>query len=93
MKQKKRFFTAVMAIAMIMAVVPFAWAEGVEKVNINKASIEELTQLKKIGQKYAQRIVEYRENHGPFEKPGDLTKVRGIGPNTFELNKDRIAVK
>ena len=93
MKQKKRFFAAVMAIALVMAVVPFALAEGVGKININKASVEELTQLKKIGQTYAQRIVEYRENHGPFEKPADLKKVQGIGPSTFELNKERIAVK
>ncbi len=89
----KRFLALVAAMALIMTVVPVVWAEQAEKVNINKASIEELMQLKKIGQKYAERIVQYRANHGPFEKPADITKVQGIGTKTFELNKDRIAVR
>ncbi len=92
-KQTKRFFALVAAMALIMAVAPVVWAEQAEQVNINKASIEELMQLKKIGQKYAERIVQYRENHGPFEKPADITQVQGIGTKTFELNKDRIAVR
>lgn len=92
-KQGKRFFALVIAIALTMALVPGVWAEEAEKININKASVEELMQLKKIGQSYAARIVQFRENHGPFEKPADITKVRGIGTKTFELNKDQIAVR
>ena len=53
----------------------------------------ELTQLKRIGPKLSQRIVEYREKHGPFEGPGDIMQVKGIGPKTFELNKERIATE
>jgi len=60
-----------------------------EKIDINTASVRELTQLDRIGLALAGRIVEYREKHGPFEKPEDIIKVRGIGPKTF---KDRIAV-
>ncbi|MCK4486576.1 MAG: helix-hairpin-helix domain-containing protein, partial [Desulfobacterales bacterium] len=55
------------------------WAEEVAKVNINQASVEELAQLKGIGLKYAERIVEYREKHGAFEKAEDIMNVSGIG--------------
>ena len=64
-----------------------------KKININEASVAELTQLKRIGPKIGKRIVEYRENHGPFVQPEDIMNVKGIGPKTFKLNKDRITVE
>ena len=76
----------------IMWVLPL-WAGNTDKVNLNTASVEELMQLKRIGPKLAARIVEYRENNGPFKKPEDIMKVKGIGPKTWELNKDRIAIE
>ena len=63
------------------------------KVNINTASAEELTQLRGIGPKYAARIVEYREQNGPFASAKDIMNVKGIGPATFEKNKERIVVE
>ena len=63
------------------------------KVNINKASKEELTQLDGIGPAKAERIVAYREKNGKFEKPEDLMNVTGIGEATFKKNKDRIILK
>jgi competence protein ComEA len=63
------------------------------KVNINTASAEELTQLKGVGEKYAEAIVQYREEHGPFTKAEDIQNVPGIGEKTFEANKDCIMVK
>ena len=68
------------------------WAEDSDKININTASVQELTQLKRIGQKYAERIVEYREKT-PFKSPEDIMNVPGIGIKVYELNKDRIAVE
>jgi len=50
-------------------------------------------ELKWIGPKLAQRIVEYREKNGPFEKPEDIMLVSGIGPRAWEANKDRITVQ
>jgi competence protein ComEA len=67
-----------------------ALAQDQVKVNINKASVDELSTLKRIGPSYAQRIVDYRKQNGPFEKPEDIMKVRGIGIKTFEANKDFI---
>jgi len=64
-----------------------------DKVNINTATLEELTTLKGVGPKYAQRIIDYREAHDPFEKIEDIMKVKGIGPKTFEVNKDIITVE
>ena len=93
MKNLKRFFSLVIAISVVMAVISVSPAQEAEKININKASVEELMQLKGVGEKIAQRIVEYRENQGPFEQIGDVTKVKGIGPKVFESNKDRITVE
>ena len=93
MKQKKKFLTLCVVIIMAMVLALPLLAQEIEKININKASAVELTQLKRIGPKISQRIVEYREKHGPFEMPEDIIKVKGIGPKTFELNKDRITVE
>ncbi len=77
-------------ISLILAFASVSIAE--EKININSAGQEQLMQLEKIGPSYADRIIEYREKNGKFEKPEDILKVKGIGPKTYELNKDRITV-
>ena len=59
-------------------------------VNVNTASPKELESLPGIGEVLAQRIVEYRETHGPFRSPEDLLKVKGIGPRKLENIRDRI---
>lgn len=64
---------------------PGAWRLGL--------SLETLTKLDRGSPKYAQRIIDYGENVGLFEKPEDIMKVEGIGAKTFEANKDRIVVK
>src|SRR5689334_24463734 len=48
-------------------------------VNINSASVQELDGLPGIGQKMAQRIVDYRQKNGPFKRLEDLMGVQGIG--------------
>ena len=93
MKKVKRLFVLVVVVSVVLALVPVAFAMQVEKININKASVEELMKLKKIGQKYAERIVAYREKNGPFENPKDVMNVKGVGKKTFELNVDIITVK
>jgi competence protein ComEA len=91
--RRKRFIVFCLVLAVMMALVSVSLAQEAEKININKASAVELTQLKRIGPKLSERIVEYREKHGPFERPEDIMQVRGIGPKTFELNKDRITTE
>ena len=93
MKRRKKILTFCLTIALVITMVPALYAQETDKININKASVEELTRLKQIGLKKAQRIVDYREEHGHFQQPEDIMKVKGIGPKTFESNKDRITVK
>jgi len=91
--RRNRFIALCLVLAVMMALVSVSLAQEAEKININKASAVELTQLKRIGPKLSERIVEYREKHGPFERPEDIMQVRGVGPKTFELNKDRITTE
>jgi competence ComEA-like helix-hairpin-helix protein len=53
------------------------------EVDVNQADWPELTLLPGVGEVVARRIVEYRKQHGPFEKIEDLLKVPGIGPQTL----------
>lgn len=68
-------------------------AREVKKINLNEASVQELVTIKGIGQKYAEKIIEYRENNGKFEKIEDIMKVKGIGKKKFEKIKDIISVE
>lgn len=69
-----------------------AFAADTIKIDINKATAEELTTLKNIGPKIAASIVEYRKANGPFKIAEDLLKVKGIGEKKLESIKDKIVV-
>jgi competence protein ComEA len=71
---------------------PEAGAPG-GKININTAGVEELDTLPGIGPTFAQRIIEYRENNGPFESIEDIVLVSGIGDATFAKIKDLITIQ
>ncbi|MFQ6059612.1 MAG: helix-hairpin-helix domain-containing protein [Anaerolineae bacterium] len=62
-------------------------------ININTATAAELESLPGIGPTYAQRIIEYREQNGPFQRIEEVMRVRGIGQVTFEKIKDQITVQ
>src|SRR5262245_6043305 len=66
---------------------------GGGKVNINAASKAELMKLEGVGAGAAQKIIAYREAHGPFKKPQDLAKVDGLAKGVLEKNTGRITVK
>ena len=53
-------------------------------ININTASAEDLQLLPGIGPLLAERIIAYREENGPFEIPGELMNVPGIGEKKLE---------
>lgn len=59
-------------------------------ININTASVEELDSLPGIGPTIAQRIIDYRDENGPFQTIEDILNVSGVGPSTFDQIKDLI---
>ena len=65
---------------------------GTELVDINTASLQELDGLPGIGPTTAQKIIAYRDEHGPFARIEDIVNVSGIGAATYEDIKDLITV-
>jgi competence protein ComEA len=66
-------------------------AEG--RINLNQASKAELMKLTGVGAGTAERIIAYREAHGPFKRVQDLQKVEGVGKGVLEKNLNRLTVK
>jgi competence protein ComEA len=85
--------------ALITAIMGLVWIAGMAcaaedgKININTASVDELEMLQGVGPVYAAKIVEYRQQNGPFQAPDELMKVKGIGPKTFEANRELIIIE
>lgn len=61
-------------------------------VNINKASKEDLMNLKGIGDTRAQDIIDYRKKNGDFKSVDELEKVKGIGPGTMKQIRANVTV-
>ena len=79
-------------LAAVAVAVPLLSMAG--PVDINTADAETISaELKGIGLTKAQAIVEYRQKHGPFASPEDLSLVKGIGERTVEINRADILVK
>jgi competence protein ComEA len=54
------------------------------KVNLNTADAAALDTLPKVGPVLAQRIVDWRKEHGPFKSVEELDAVDGVGPKMLE---------
>ena len=84
----RRFVATGLALAMAALLVSgTAMAAGkpapTAKVNLNTASIEQLTTLPGVGPKLAARIVEYRQKSGAFRSTQELMNVKGVGEKNF----------
>lgn len=97
-----RICTILLTLCMFVAVQPaFVAAETAKApqtstisntININSASLESLTQLPGIGEKTAQRIIDFRKANGKFNSPEDMLKVKGIGQKKFDKLKSQVSV-
>lgn len=63
-----------------------------DTININTASLEELQEITGVGPAYAERIIEYRNTHGPFQHIQEIKNIHGIGEVRFENMKSEIRV-
>lgn len=63
-----------------------------ERINLNTATQEELEMLDGIGATLAGRIIEYREENGPFTAVEDITRVPGIAEKVYQDNYSRMCV-
>ena len=61
-------------------------------VNLNTATATQIATLPGIGEKAAERIIEYREKNGGFKKIEELMNVKGIGEKSFLKLKPLITV-
>jgi competence protein ComEA len=61
-------------------------------INLNTATPEELELLPGIGEVTARRIVEFREENGPFRSIDDLIHVQGISDRTIDAFRDQVTV-
>lgn len=62
------------------------------KVNINKASREELMTLSGIGEAKADAIIRYREQNGSFKSIEEIMEIEGIKEGVFHKIEDQITV-
>jgi competence protein ComEA len=60
-------------------------------VHLNTATIEQLDELPGVGPVTAQKIVDYREQHGAFSSVDDLDAIPGIGPARLEQLREVVA--
>jgi len=63
------------------------------RININTASAAELEKLPGVGRVLAERIIEHREQYGPFRRPEHLIIVRGISDRRFRALRELITVE
>jgi len=98
---RREHVSKLVSIAVTLGVLVCAVAAGAgvmaaeskaPKVDINKASEKELMTVRGIGETLAKRIVQFREEHGPYNRAEDLMKVQGIGEKSFEKIRPYITV-
>jgi competence protein ComEA len=93
---------ASLAVALlgVCAALPTAAATGsgkgsggaIEPIDINKAGAGELMTIPGIGKVMAQRIIDFRKEHGPFNRVEDLLKVKGIGEKSLDKLRPYVKV-
>jgi competence protein ComEA len=81
-----------LAPAHVFAADSPAASSVVSTIHLNQASAEELQVLPGVGPALSERIIVYRDEHGPFKTIDQLTEVKGIGQAKLAKLKDRLTV-
>ena len=68
-------------------------AKAPSKIDLNRASVDELTMLPGVGPVLAQRMVEWRKAHGRYRSVDDLQEVKGIGKKRMEQLRPLVTVR
>jgi competence protein ComEA len=63
---------------------------GDAPISLNTATAEQLDELEGVGPATAQKILDWRKQHGGFKSVDDLRQISGIGPKRFEALKDKV---
>jgi comEA protein len=89
----KKFVVVITSLVLFLGTLgALAEEAAAGKVNVNAATAQELSRLPRVGEAMAKRIIEFRTQHGNFQKVEDLMLVKGIGAKVFELLKPYIAL-
>ena len=67
-----------------------AAGESDAPISLNTATVDQLDELDGIGPATAQKILDWRKEHGGFRSVEDLKQISGIGPKRFEALKDKV---
>jgi competence protein ComEA len=81
-----------LSVLAVSAVSPQVAAADDAPVDINRADAQQLASLPGVGESIAKRIIEFREEHGPFRRVEDLMKVKGIGEKSLEKIRPHVSV-
>lgn len=81
--------TKLIGTGLLLGLSTFSFA----KVNINTATVEELSRLKGIGEVKAKAIVAYRDEHGAFAKVEDIVLVKGIGQEILTTLQEDLVIE
>ena len=92
MRTNLRKWSIAVAVVICLVFHSVAAAEQITKVNLNHATLSQLDGLPGIGPVIAERIIQFREDNGPFKRIEDLMNVAGIGEKTFLKLEDQIVV-
>lgn len=70
----------------------FLQVSAENKIDVNTATAEQLSEIKGIGPVIAKRIVDYRQENGRFTNKEQLQEIKGIGPATLSKIEERITL-
>lgn len=82
--------TALKSLWLWVAMLVLSTTALAQRVNVNDADVEELSQLPGIGRKLAEAIVQDRDAHGPFLAVEDLTRVAGVSSGVLAKVQGRV---